>query len=184
MKSNNYLFIAFFFIFCQINLYAGGLSAWTENTPYGHEIYHDGSADATITLSVDTTSVSFKHFYFYKGYTIANSDSDYFIINEKTNKIEEYKDQKIWKSKLEERNLVPYIQRDYDANYSSAFGSGIIFLLLFLPFPLLLPLLWLICLISLAFSTRKFYTFRKYFSWIYPLIIAVVLVFEVFPQSI
>jgi hypothetical protein len=186
LSLKQFLFYIFYIIslLCYNKLYASGLSAWTEKTPYGHELYHDGTEGGWITLSLDTTSVSFKYFYFYKGNTIAHSDSFYLIINEKTQIIQEYYDEKIWKTKLKEQNLIPFLEREYNSNYSSGFGNGIIFLLFFLPFPFLLPILWLICIISLAFPTRKLYGFRKHFSWIYPAIIFVVLMIDLFPQSI
>ncbi|WP_313376760.1 hypothetical protein [Chishuiella sp.] len=173
-------FIVFFY--CQ-KIFAGGLSAWNEVTPYGHEMYHDGTSSGRITLSLDSTSVSFKNFYFYKGYTIAKSDSLFLIINEKTQKVQKFTNEKKWKTQLKQKKLVPFFQRDYDSNYSSAFGSGFIFLIL-VPYPFFLPIFWLMCLISLCFPTRLFYGFRKHFSWFYPSIIILIMIIESFPQSI
>lgn len=176
------LFIMFF-LFVPYTCIAGGLSAWTEYTPYGYEMYHDGTANSDIYLRMDTVGVSFKHFYFYKSHIIAHNDSLFFIINELTNEVQRFTDETEWKNELTNQKLEPLWKREYNVGYSSAFGSGLIWLIL-LPFPLLLPLIWFICLISLLFPGRFLLGFRKFFSWAYPLIFFILWLFAAFPQSI
>lgn len=178
------LFLIFIFqFFSGQQAKAGGFSAWTEKTPYGAEMYHDGTSDGIIVLSLDSQSVAFKHFYFYKGHVVARSDSYFFIINEKTQDVQIYRSEAIWKTKIDEQNLVPFLKREYNSDYSSAFGSGVFFLLLLFPIPFIIPLLWLICLISLFFPSRRFYTFRKYVAWIYPTLVLIILFFDSYTQS-
>lgn len=177
------LILTFLCLMFSFILKAGGLSAWRENTPYGYEMYHDGTSSYTIMMDIGS-GVSFKKFYFYKGHTIAQSDDVFYIIDEINGKVQEYKDKNQWEKALEEKNLVPFIKREYDHNYSSAFGSGVIFLLFFLPFPFLLPLIWVICLISLLFPTRRYIGFRKHFSWSYPAGVIFILLWDSTPQSI
>lgn len=165
-------------------LFAGGLSAWQEDTPYGHKINHDGAAGGWVCLSMDTASVCFQQFYFYKGHTVAQSDSLYFIIDEQKETVQEFQNKGQWQQAINEQNLNPIFKRTYNANYSSIFGDGIFFFIVFFPVPLLLPILWLFCLVSLAFSWKWGRGFRKHYAWIYPSIIFVMMMYSLFPQSI
>lgn len=171
-------------VLCSLNSFAGGLSAWQEDTPYGHKIDHDGTAGGWVCLSIDTTSVCFQQFYFYKGHTVAHSDSLYFIINERKETVQEFNNKAKWQLAIEQQNLNPIFKREYNSNYSSIFGDGILFFIVFFPVPLLMPILWLCCLISLAFPWRWARGFRKHFSWIYPSIILIMIIYSSFPQSI
>lgn len=147
-------------------------------------MYHDGTSHGLIILNMGENTVVFKHFYFYKNHIIAHSDLEYFIINEKKQTIEEYKDKIAWESELKKRNLTPFLLREYDCNYSSAFGNSSTLFFIFFPFPFFLPLLWIICFISLFFSNKKFYIFRKYFVWMYPGFLILIMIFDLYPQSI
>jgi hypothetical protein len=171
-------------LLCSLNTFAGGLSSWEERTPYGHKIDHDGSAGGWVCLSMSTNSVCFQQFYFYKGYTIAHSDSLYFIINEDKETVQEFKNEKQWRQAIDQQNLKPIFKREYNADYSSIFGDGIFFFIVFFPVPLLMPLLWLFCLISLAFTWQWARGFRKHYAWIYPSIVLIMITYSILPQSI
>lgn len=175
------LFLVLFI--ASINCFAGGLSAWQVDTPYGHSIDHDGSAGGWVCLSMDTNSVCFQHFYFYKGHTIAHSDSLYFIVNERKETVQEFKNEQQWLQAIKQQNLKPLFKREYNADYSSIFGDGIFFFIVFFPIPLLMPLLWLGCLISLAFPWQWAKGFRKHYSWIYPSVVLIMIMYSIFPQS-
>lgn len=54
----------------SFTLKAGGLSAWVEETSYGHEMYHDGTSSYWVNMYIGD-GVLFQKFYFYKGHTIA-----------------------------------------------------------------------------------------------------------------
>lgn len=173
----------FIFFIAASNCFAGGLSAWEEKTPYGHSIYHDGTAGGWVCLSMDTTSTCFQHFYFYKGHTIAHSDSLYFIINEGKETVQEFNNEQQWLQAIKQQNLKPLFKRAYNSNYSSIFGDGIFFFIIFFPIPLLLPIIWLFCLISLAFSWKWAKGFRKHYAWVYPSIVFIMIMYSIFPQS-
>lgn len=168
----------------SLNSFAGGLSAWQEDTPYGYKIDHDGTAEGWVCLSLDTTSVCFKEFYFYKGYTISQSDSLYYIINERKETVQKFSNEKEFLQQIKAQNLEPFFKREFNSNYSSAFGDGLFFMILLVPIPFLIPLLWLFCVISLLFPWRWAYGFRKHFAWIYPSIIFVMILYSALPQSI
>ncbi|SET56378.1 hypothetical protein [Hymenobacter actinosclerus] len=169
---------------CTGNASAGGLSAWQESTPYGHRLDHDGSAGGWITMTLDTTVVEFQHFYFYRQHTIADSRSGYLIINEASEQVQRFSSEAEWHQQLARQKLVPLWKRAYNANYSGIFGDGTFFFLVFFPFPLLVPLLWLACLMSLPFFGRKLYRLRRTISWLYPAICLVAVLLSVFPQSL
>ena len=171
-------------VLCSLSAFAGGLSAWQEETPYGHKIDHDGTAGGWVCLSMDTTSVCFQQFYFYKGHTVAHSDSLYYIIDEEKETLQTFKNKDQWIRAIEKQNLDPAWKREYNANYSSIFGDGILFFIVFFPVPLILPIFWLSCLISLAFPFKWAKGFRKHFSWIYPGLIFLMIIYSIFPQSI
>jgi hypothetical protein len=167
-----------------LGCFAGGLSAWQEETPYGHTIYHDGSAGGWVCLSIVTNSICFQHFYFYKGHTVAYSDSSYFIINERKETVQKFTNEQQWLEAIQQQNLKPIFKREYNSDYSSIFGDDIFFFLVFLPVPLLMPILWLCCLISLAFPWQWAKGFRKYYAWIYPSIVLILIMYSIFPQSL
>lgn len=169
--------------FYYFNSNAGGLSAWQEDTPYGHKIDHDGSAGGWVCLAIDTNSLCFKHFYFYKGHTIASSDSLYFIINERNETVQQFTNEKNWQNAIKQQGLKPLFKREYNANYSSIFGDGIFFVIVFFPIPLLMPIIWIACVISLAFPWKWAKKTRKHYAWIYPSIILLMVLYSIFPQS-
>jgi len=181
MMKKNLFFLVLFLI--TLSCYAGGLSAWQEETPYGHTIDHDGSAGGWVCLSMGKNSACFQHFYFYKGHTVAHSDSLYFIINERKEIVQEFKSELAWRRAIKDQNLKPLFKREYNSDYSSIFGDGIFFFIVFFPIPLLMPILWLCCLISLVFTWTWAKGFRKHYAWIYPSIIFVMVMYSVFPQS-
>jgi hypothetical protein len=177
------LIVSILFILMPAVSFGSGFSAWSDTTPYGHEMEHDGTEEGWILLRLDTTSVSFKHFYFYKNHTIAYSDSLYFIVNEQTESIQEFTQPDRWQAALATQHLQPIWKREYDANYSSD-KVGMVLLVLMIPIPFLGPVLWLVCVISLFFSSRKWYSFRKHYAWIYPLLLLSVYIFVSVPQSL
>jgi hypothetical protein len=170
------------FIFLSGKTFAGGLSAWQEDTPYGHSMDHDGMAGGWIYMQIDTTSVGFQQFYFYKGYTIAHSDSAFYIIDEKANHIQKFNSNAQWQKAIAEQNLKPLLKREYNSSYGIDKVLGPVFLLM-APFPLLLPLLWGFCLISLFFRWQRAKFFRKHYTWIYPTILLLVFLSYNVPQS-
>ncbi|MBV8252018.1 MAG: hypothetical protein JO154_05370 [Chitinophaga sp.] len=173
----------FLFLLIPFRSFAGGLSAWEEMTPYNNTIAHDGTSGGWITLTMDTTTVSFKHFYFYRGYIVASADSLQYIINEKTKSIQQFTDVNAWQQAIAQQHLDPLWKREFDDCYGTDKFGRILLLLLF-PIPLLVPILWLICLISLLFPTRKLIKIRRHFSWIYPAIVVLVILYDTLPQSI
>ena len=176
-----YLVIMVFFA-VSTSAFAGGLSAWQEDTPYGHSIYHDGTSGGWIEMRIDTINIEFQHFYFYKGFTVAESDSSYFIIDEKNEQVEKFTDKAMWQRAIANKKLEPTFKR----TYSSAYGVDKEWdplLLFLLPIPLLLPILWLFCLISLFLPWKRAKGFRKYFVWIYPSLLLVVWLWYAIPQS-
>lgn len=168
----------------SLNTFAGGLSAWQKDTPYGHKIDHDGTAGGWVCLSLDTTSVCFTHFYFYKGHTIAQGDRLYYIINERNETVQKFSDKMEFSQQIKAQNLEPFFKREYNSDYSSAFGDGLFFMILLVPIPFLTPLLWLFCISSLLFPWRWAFGFRKHFAWIYPSVIFILILYSVLPQSI
>ncbi|RAJ08653.1 hypothetical protein LX64_01307 [Chitinophaga skermanii] len=168
--------------FTAITSYAGGLSAWSEKTPFNHIIEHDGTAGGWVSLYLDTTTVNFKNFYFYKTYLIAYDDSLQYIINEKTSTVQQFHNETAWKAALKEQSLEPIWKREYNSNYGTD-KLAVIFFLIFVPFPLLLPIFWLVCIVSLALPSRKMWVFRKHFSWVYPAVILWALLSDWVPQS-
>ncbi|MCZ4244128.1 hypothetical protein [Pedobacter punctiformis] len=170
------------FWFAPFKSFAGGLSAWQEETPYGHEIEHDGTEGGWIRMQLDSTSITFQNFYFYKHYTVAYSDAEFYIVNEKTAVVQRFVNKQQWESALNKQDLEPFWKREYNDNYGVDKAWAPL-LLIFLPFPFLLPVLWLICVISLFFTTRRFYGFRKHFLWIYPVLYILVLSANAIPQS-
>ena len=177
--------LVFLLLAVPVNCVAGGMSSWSETTPHGHEMRHDGSSSGIIELYMPSNAVFFKHFYFYKNHIIAYDNNTFYIINEKTETVQEFINRNEWKEQIKKQKLKPLWKREYDADYSTAlFGRGYLIFLFLLPFPLLLPLLWLICLISLLFRTRWMIGFRYHFSWSYPVVVFIVWLFEIFPQSI
>ncbi|NIG55737.1 hypothetical protein [Chitinophaga sp. Cy-1792] len=162
---------------------AGGLSAWEEDTPFHNILAHDGVTVGWVTLTMDTTSLSFKHFYFYKGFIVASADSSYYIIDEEKKTIQEFGDQDKWQQAIKAQHLNPLWKREYDDCYGTD-KFGMIFALFVLPIPLFLPLLWITCVISLFFSTRKLIFLRRHFSWIYPTVLLLVLLLNRYPNSI
>ncbi|MFC4211841.1 hypothetical protein ACFOWA_11645 [Pedobacter lithocola] len=180
--EKNWLFT--FFFLSSLTCSAGGLSAWQEDTPYDHKIDHDGTSGGWVCLALDTTSVCFKEFYFYKGCTIAKSDSLYYIINERKATVQQFNNQKNWLKAIKAQNLEPFFKREFNSDYSSAFGDGLFFFIVFFPFPFLLPIMWLCCVFSLLFPWAWAMGFRKHFSWVYPTIIFIMILYSSLPQSI
>ncbi|MBV7530848.1 hypothetical protein [Chitinophaga sp. sic0106] len=177
------ILLALFALLLTATAFAGGMSAWEEKTPKGNTIYHDGTAGGWITLTMDTTEVMFRHFYFYKGCTIATDDSLHYIINENNNTVQRFDNEAAWKAAIKAQHLNPLWKREYNDSYGTD-KFGHILLLIFFPIPLLLPILWLVCLISLFFPSGKFFAARKHFSWIYPVIVLLVIFYDNIPQSI
>jgi hypothetical protein len=62
----NRSYLIMIMLLVSTSAFAGGLSAWREDTPYGHSMDHDGTAGGWIDMRIDTTNVSFQHFYFYR----------------------------------------------------------------------------------------------------------------------
>lgn len=183
MKINRYFFVLLLLLNMVSLAFAGGMSAWQEKTPYGHDIEHDGTAGGWICMQIDTNSVCFQHFYFYKGHTIAESKSEFFIINEKTERIQKFTNQEQWRKAVIVQKLVPLWKREYNDNYGIDKFAGAILLIL-VPIPLFLPLLWLFCAISLLFPWAVARGFRKHFAWVYPVLILAVFLYYNIPQSL
>ncbi len=177
----SYLF--FIIILFTSKIYASGLSSWTIETPNGHELYYNGTSNKLISLYIGKGSISFKKFYFYKNHIIAHSQSEYYIINEKTEKVQKYSNEKIWNTQIKKQHLKPFFKREYDYSYSSFFQDAMLLIIVFFPFSLLPLLIWVISLISLLFSTKKFYSFRRHYSWIFPTIILLIFIVETNLQS-
>lgn len=175
--------LLFLSLFQPAKVFAGGLSAWEETTPGGNTIGHDGTSGGWITLTMDTTTITFKRFYFYKGNVVATSDSSWYIANESTKRVQEFRDEATWKAAIKTQHLKPFWKREYDDHYGSD-KFGMLLLLVLVPFPLFIPLLWLVCVVSLLFSYSRFLPFRKHFSWIYPVVVILVLLANSCPQSI
>ncbi|WP_268846636.1 hypothetical protein [Flavobacterium aestivum] len=163
--------------------FAGEFSAWEDATPYGNKLYHDGGIGRIVELTIDDSSVWFNEFYFYKGHTIAKGKEIFYIINEKTNKIEEFHNEQAFKKALTEKKLNPiFITRWYDDDYGiDKFWVPISMILL--PFPFIMPIIWLICLISLFTELNKMLLLRKIIVWGYPIIALLVLIIYNLPQS-
>lgn len=171
------------FLAGTVRSFAGGLSFWQERTPYGHTIEHDGGAGGWVCLSLDTSSVCFQQFYFYKGHTIARTDSAFFIINEKEQIIQRFTNKALWQKAIAAQGLEPFWKREYNDNYGID-KIWMPFCFVFFPFPFLLPLLWLFCLISLLFPWRWARGFRKHYAWIYPAFFIMVLLIYDLPGSL
>jgi hypothetical protein len=163
--------------------FAGGLSAWEDDTPYGNKLYHDGEADKLVELTIDSSSVWFKEFYFYKNYIIAKTEGTFYIINERTNAIDEFHNELVFKKALAENELNPvFITRWYDENYGiDKFWFP--FSMILLPFPFLMPIIWMISLVSLLRKLNKMLLLRKIIVWGYPIIVVLVLIIYNLPQS-
>ncbi|MFB6456786.1 hypothetical protein ACE38W_16055 [Chitinophaga sp. Hz27] len=162
---------------------AGGLSAWEEETPYHHTLSHDGESTGWVMLSMDTTTLSFQHFYFYKGYIVASADSSQFIINEKTMTVQQFADVNKWQQAIAAQHLNPLWKREFDDCYGTDKFGMMLFLFL-VPVPLFFPLVWLACVISLFFPTRKLLKLRRSISWILPTTAILAWLYYAFPQSI
>jgi hypothetical protein len=163
--------------------FAGGISVWEDVTPYGNKLYHDGGNDKLVELTVNDSHIWFKEFYFYKKHVIAREDGTFFIINEKTNAIDKFHNELDFKKALEEKKLTPvFITRWYNENYGTD-KFWIPFLMVLLPFPFLMPIIWLICLISLFRKSGKKFFLKKLVSIGYPAIVVLVLIIYNFPQS-
>ncbi|UKJ08591.1 hypothetical protein [Solitalea lacus] len=184
MQKSRYLFNCLFMLITLTSTcFAGGLSAWEECTPNGNKLYHDGEAGGLIELTVKDSSIWFKHFYFYKRHIIAEIDSTFYIVNEKNNTIEEFNNESDFKSTLNKKKLIPvFITRWYNVNYGID-KFWIPFSLVLLPIPFLMPIIWLLCLISLLFKSNKILLLRKLIVFGYPLIGILILIIYNFPQS-
>lgn len=163
--------------------YAGGLSAWEDATPYGNKLYYDGGSERLVEFTLKEKEVWFKEFYFYKNYTVAKGDAAFYIIDEKKDKIEVFHNKQDFEKALKERELNPFfIVRWYDDNYGSD-KFWIPFSLVLFPFPFLMPILWLICLISLFRQSDKMVFLKKTIVFGYPVIGVLVLIVYNVPQS-
>lgn len=163
--------------------FAGPFSVWEDVTPYGHKLYHDGGSGKLVELTMDDSSVWFRQFYFYKNHIIAKERGTFYIINEKANTIDEFHNEKVFKKALEEKKLDPiFITRWYDDNYGIDKFWVPLSMFLF-PFPFMMPIIWLICLISLFRKSNKMLFLRKVISIGYPIIVILVWIICNVPQS-
>ncbi|MBS7256304.1 hypothetical protein [Flavobacterium branchiicola] len=163
--------------------FAGGISSWEDVTPYGNRLYHDGENDELVELTVNNLNIWFKEFYFYKRHIVAIEKGTFFIINEKTNKVEEFHNEQAFKKALKEKKLIPVlITRWHDENYGID-KFWVPFLMVLLPLPFLMPIIWLFCLISLLRKTNKKLFLKKMVTVGYPAIVVLVLIIYNFPQS-
>ncbi|MDR2223018.1 MAG: hypothetical protein LBE34_09795 [Flavobacteriaceae bacterium] len=187
MQKLLYLLLLILF---PIRGFCGGLSAWTEQTPYNNSLYYPGTGNQiTFSSNQINQEVNFTHFYFYHGYIIAqNEEEGFYLINEKENTIQSFTEQQAWKQEIKEKGLNPLLKRLYDSDYSSFFGTNMelgILVLLFFPFPFLFPILWIIALITIFFKKQqKRRSFRKVFIILYPSILLVLYLLFLFPQSL
>ena len=183
MKNPYYLLLINLLLFiAPINCVAGGMSSWSETTPYGHEMRHEGSSDGIIELYIPSNMVRFKHFYFYKKHIIAHGNNKFYIINEKTATVQEFTNREDWEEQIKKQNLKPIWKREYDYGFRSLV-TVLFFLLFFFP-PLFLPLVWLICLINVILFRKKKNTFSKRFLLIYSSMFFLLWLLKTFPQSI
>jgi hypothetical protein len=177
------LFLVLLFLVIAAQSFAGGLSAWQEQTAYDHTLEHDGGAGGWVCLSVDTSSCCFHRFYFYEGHIIAHTDSVFFIINERKETIQQFDNEKLWQKAIADQGLDPFWKREYDDNYGIDKLWGPL-LFVFCPFPFLLPLLSLFCVISLLFPWRWARGFRKHYVWVYPALFILLLLFTYMNESL
>ena len=109
LKGSNLItginYIILLILVCSVKSFAGGFSAWQKESPYGHNMEHDGAAGGWVCMDLDTNRLCFQSFYFYKGYTIAQSVDRYYIINESKESFQQFTDKKQWRLAIKQQNL-------------------------------------------------------------------------------
>ena len=181
-----------------IDLHAGGMSSFSESSPYGNRLYYDGSAGAPVTFNFSEKSsagetasrqaaeTAFSDFYFYKGFIVAETDTSYTIINEKNPEILFFDNKASFDSYLDAHDLRPAIwTRWYNKNYDEANFKSIGFAAIFY-FPISLFLI--IIAIYSAISIRKsrnpvVKALKKIYLITFIAISGVIFLLQAFPQS-
>ncbi|RZM30000.1 MAG: hypothetical protein EOO88_02610 [Pedobacter sp.] len=179
-------------------LLAGGMSSFSESSPYGNRLYYDGSPGAPVTFnfsekskagetaSMKAAETAFSDFYFYKGFIVAETDTSYTIINEKNPEVLFFDNKASYDSYLDTHNLRPAVwTRWYNKNYDEANFKSIGFAAIFY-FPISLFLI--IIAIYSAISIRKtknplVKVLKKIYLITFIAISGVIFLLQAFPQS-
>lgn len=198
MKSySQRLLICLFICFAQ-SVFAGGLSSWSQETPYGNELWYECTGENEwITLiyrgDFDGSNVDHvKEWYFYKGHIIGKLDQGrslgdkYFIFNDADGYAVGFSSETAFEKALAQKGLKPSIwTRWYNTHWGVLYKDVSCFLCcteaFFLDFFIICTLLFL--LVKLI---RKKGRSRKHYLWITCAFVAVVIIrvlLDIYPQS-
>lgn len=174
---------------CTFSAWAGGLSAWREVVPGGYELSHDGGELRVVTLD----GLAFTSFYLYRGALVAQYDpamamserqpadeKRYYIV--RGDQAIEFSDAEDFQAELEKAHLVPVLTRWHDHEFGLRFWS--LLLLFMLPIPLLLPIAWGLCVLSLLTPWQWRRRARLWFVLGYASVSGGLFLLLNFPQSI
>lgn len=186
MRLNKFIVLLkhiFVFMVFSNACYAGGISAWEDVTPNGNKLYYDGGSDGLVKLAIRGSDIWVKEFYFYKNHIVAKTATAFYIVNEKGNKIEIFHSKLAFDKAVEEKKLDPiFIVRWFDENYGSD-RFWIPFSLVLFPLPFFMPIVWIICVVSLLRQSDKMLFLKRGIVIGYPVISLFVWIISFVPQS-
>lgn len=184
----------FFLSFLPYHLFSFGIGDNQIKTINGSLIDNYTGDHITIQLPNQTKILSVLEWYFYKncviGKTINNnnkkntSEYEYFIANEKTSKLEMFKNKAIWNSQLKSNKLTPKIWTRW---HNEILGVGFVFVLLFIYSPILLILGIFIFFVLKGYydgNIKKVFKMFGIFIGMLSTLLLISYILELYPQSI
>ncbi|MEC5395844.1 hypothetical protein [Bergeyella sp. RCAD1439] len=174
-----YLVSLFLFFYSYI-VFAIGVTDWRQTTPGGNEM--NNFNDISLVFKSGNTVDNIFKWYFYKDHIICiivnswtdNMEFSYAVINESTEHVKLFKNEKEWKIYIENSKLKPTVWTRWYRGDWSIFNNNIFSILYFL-----IP-----AIIFLLFLFRKSNSLLKKIMYIGFLILLLYYILNFFPQSI
>jgi hypothetical protein len=164
-----------------------GLGDWQNQTPGGNDMGDPGGGTILTLTKSNQTVENIARWYFYRKHIVGQTNSDYFIVDEATGKVQRFSEFGQWNEVLAQMELSPTVwTRWYSDNWK--FFERMLFAIFFIGLVILLPLLFFLFRgLNRWITNDSKFELRKSYLIAFVAIVVVIIartILDIYPQSI